>query len=459
MLPPAVKSYLDEHRTRHLRQLGELLRIASVANVRDGADGCGQAAEWLRRHLQTIGLDAEVVPTRGRPIVCAEPPGAGEGAPTVLIYAHYDVQPPDPLHAWCTPPFEPTVRDGKLFARGASDDKGQLLAQLMALEAWGRAGGGLPVTVKLLIEGEEEIGSPNLEAFVASRRGRFEADAVVISDSAFFAPDLPSLTYGLRGLAYFEIEMRGPSADVHSGEHGGAVANPVHALAALLAALHDASGRVTLAGFYDAVQPADEQERAAWGRLPFDAARYAASLGVDELGGGERGVGVLQRRWAHPALDANGIMGGYTAEGSKTIIPAKASAKVSARLVPRQDPERVVAAMRRFVAEHTPAGITASLAVQATARPVLVPRDGPAMTAARDALREAFGAEPALIRCGASVPAAEVLRRLLGAEVVAMGFGLPDDNIHSPNEKLNLEQLWRGSRAAAALLGNLARRG
>ena len=454
MLPEAVLSYLSEHRDRHLGQLMELLRLPSVANVSAEPDGCAQAAEWLARCAGGLGLEARVVATAGKPAVLATGQ-VGPDRPTVLIYGHYDVQPPEPLEQWDSPPFAPEVRDGCLYARGASDDKGQLFAHLMAIEAWQHAGGGLPVNVKLFLEGEEEIGSPNVERFVAEHRDELSADAAVISDSAFFADGVPSITCSLRGLVYLELTVTGPAVDIHSGTHGGAVTNPINALARILAAAHDGEGRVTLPGFYDDVQELTEQERGAWAGLAFDERAYAASLGVEELGGGERAREVLERRWARPTLDCNGIVGGYTAAGSKTIIPARASAKLSMRLVPTQDPERVVAGFGQFVARHVPPGVQASFEVHARARPVMLDRHSPAMGAARRACVEAFGREPAMIRCGASVPVTEVIQRLLGLDAVMMGFGLPDDNLHSPNEHFRLEHLWRGSAAAAALMHNL----
>jgi acetylornithine deacetylase/succinyl-diaminopimelate desuccinylase-like protein len=457
MLPKAVGDYLDSHRQQHVEKLMELLRIPSVANVSDSPHPCQLAAEWLARHLDSLGLRAEVAPTDGQPVVLAEARVADD-RPTVLVYGHYDVQPAEPLEKWHGDPFEPVVRDGSIVARGASDNKGQHFTYLMAIEAWQRAGGGLPVNVKLFLEGEEEIGSPHLEPFVAASAERLAADFCVISDSSFFAEGVPSLTYALRGLAYFQIMLRGAAADAHSGVHGGALGNPIDALTRMVAAMHDDAGRVTLPGFYDDVADLADWERQAWRELPFDEADYAASLGVEALSGGEKGYSALERRWARPTLDCNGIFGGYTQPGSKTIIPAEAAVKLSMRLVPDQDPQKVAAALRQFVAAHTPAGMTSSVAVHATARPVRLATDGPAIDAARAALLEAFDTPATLIRCGASVPVTEMIQRLLGLDAVLMGFGLPDDGPHAPNERFRLDQLRRGARAAAAFLGNLAAR-
>jgi len=452
MLPKAVTGYLEAYREEHVAKLKELLRFPSVANSR--AQDCRRCAEWLAGHLEALGLTARMVEGGGPPNVLAEA-RIDDDAPTLLAYGHYDVQPPEPLEQWLTDPFEPVVADGYLYARGADDDKGQLFAHLMAIEAWQRAGGGLPVNLKVFLEGEEEIGSPHLEPFLSARTEELSADAAVISDSEFFADGTPSITYSLRGLAYVELTLRGPSADIHSGSHGGAVTNPINALTKLVGAMHDAGGRVTIDGFYDDVADLSDEERGEWAALPFDESAYAASVGVDVLGGGESGFGVLERRWGRPTLDCNGIVGGYGGEGSKTIIPAAATAKISMRLVPDQRPERIVAGFKRFVADHTPAGTVAEVKVHAEARPVMLARQSPAMDAGRAAFEEAFGRRPAMIRCGASVPVTELIQRLLGLDAVLMGFGLPDDNLHSPNERFRLDHLYRGAVASAAFMNNL----
>ena len=454
MLTEAVADYLHSRRQQHLDTLCELLRIPSIANAPGPDDACRHCACWLSEYLEGLALTARVVSGAGKPSVLASA-HVDDRKPTVLIYGHYDVQPPDPLDEWTTPPFAPAVRDGMLYARGASDDKGQIFAHLMAIEAWQRAGGGLPVNVKILIEGEEETGSPNMEEFLSSYADELSADVVVISDSAFFSPGLPSITYALRGLVYFELTVSGPREDLHSGMHGGAVANPLNALAAMIAHMHDGEGRVQIDGFYDDVRDLTADQREAFGALPFDPDQYAASLGVSVLGGGERGYGPLERLWSRPTLDCHGIVGGYAHPGAKTVLPARATAKLSCRLVADQDPEKIVAGIERFVAEHTPAGVTASVSVSATARPVSVATDSPAMAAARDAMSEAFGHQTALIACGASIPVTELFQRILGLDAVLMGFGLPDDNLHAPNEKFALAQLYRGAEAAAAVLGNL----
>jgi acetylornithine deacetylase/succinyl-diaminopimelate desuccinylase-like protein len=453
MLNENVSQYLQDNRERHLEKLFELLRIASIANLDD--DACERAAQWICHYLRDIGLTADVIPTEGKPNVLAALE-VSDPAPTLLIYGHYDVQPPEPLELWETPPFAPTIRDGRIHARGAHDDKGQFFAHLMAVEAWQRAGGGAPVNLKIFIEGEEEIGSPNLEPFVAAHKGTLAADAAVISDSAFFAEGVPSLTYALRGLVYVEVTVTGPNRDVHSGSYGGAVANPANALGRIISQMHDERGGITIPGFYDDVIPTSDEEVRRWNELPFDQERYAAELGLTHLAGGEKDLPVLVRLWGRPTLDCNGIVGGHTAEGLKTIIPSKASAKISMRLVPNQDPDKIVAGFEKFLTEYTPRGVSSEVAVRAQARPVLLKTDSPAMTAAKQAYCEGFGREPALIRCGASVPVTELIQRILGLDAVMMGFGLPDDRLHSPNERFPLDQFYRGAATSGAFMENLA---
>ncbi|MFP4054183.1 MAG: dipeptidase [Phycisphaerae bacterium] len=455
MLPADVADYIENNRERFLASLTELLHFPSVANAEISPHPCEACADWLAEYLRGLGLGARVLPTAGQPAVYAESP-APPGAPTVLIYGHYDVQPPEPLELWDTPPFEATLRDGRLYARGANDDKGQLFAHLMAIEAWQKAGGGLPVGVKLLIEGEEEIGSPNIEPFIEENRPLLEADACVISDSEFFADGVPAITYSLRGLTTCELTVSGPSRDVHSGVHGGGLTNPLNVLAKLVGSLHDNDGRVAIDSFYDEVLELTDAEREAWAALPFDESQYAADCGVDTAGGGEKGYTVLERRWGRPTLDCNGLVGGYTGPGDKTIIATGASAKLSMRLVPNQNPRRIFALLEKHIQDRTPPGVHSSLEFRAGARAVMLNTDSPAMTAGKRACEEGFGAAPTLIRCGASVPITEVFQRVLGLDSVLLGFGLPEDRIHSPNESFALGQLFGGARASAAFLGEMA---
>ncbi len=454
MLPQSVVAYLEAHRQEHLETLFELLRIASIANYDD--DGCDRAVAWLTQHLKTMGFAVKVFPTPGKPNILAERT-ENNNAPTLLIYGHYDVQPPDPLALWETPPFEPTVRDGWIYARGADDDKGQLFAHLMAIDAWQKAAGGVPVNLKIFLEGEEEICSPNMEAFLADHRQKLSADAAVISDSAFFADGLPSLTYALRGLVYTEVTVFGPDCDLHCGLHGGPVVNPIHALSHMIAQMHDTKGRITLPGFYDDVLPLSDTERRSWAALQFDPQTYAAEIGVNELAGGEEDFSCLERLWARPTLDCNGIVGGYTAQGAKSILPSQASAKLSMRLVPHQDPDKIVEGFRQFISEHTPAGVRVHVAQPTTTRAVLLDQNSRAMKAAKLALQETFDQrEPVMIRCGASVPITELIQRYLGIDAVLLGFGLPEDRLHSPNERFKLDQLYRAAAACAAFYQNLA---
>ncbi|OPX21531.1 MAG: hypothetical protein B1H04_06490 [Planctomycetales bacterium 4484_123] len=455
MLTEAVREYLQANRRRHLQELFELLRFASISSQDEHEADCLACAKWVAERLRRMGFSAELRPWRKHPVVLAHHRQAGPAARTVLLYGHYDVQPPDPLEQWHSPPFEPVVRDGAIYARGASDDKGQFFAHIKALEALLETEGQLPLNVVFLLEGEEEVGSPELEQFLRANTEDLKADFSIISDSDFFAPGLPTITYALRGVVHVELTVHGPRVDLHSGVYGGAVVNPLNALAKMIAAMHDELGKVALPGFYDDVRPISEAERRAWAQLPFDEERYARNLGTEPLGG-ERCYTVLERLWARPTLDCHGIVGGYQGPGSKTVIPAAATAKISMRLVPDMRPERVVEAFERFVAEHTPAGLTAQVEVKAKAAPVLVRPDSPAIAAAKAALAEAFSAPVALARNGASVPITELIQRVLDIEPIMMGFGLPDDHLHSPNERFRLEQFYGAIVASAAVLKNLA---
>lgn len=444
-----VLSWLDGHEDEIVGDLVEFLRIPSVSADAGLAPEVGRCAEWLAAAFRAAGLSAAVEETGGHPAVVAEWRGAPD-APTVLVYGHYDVQPADPLTAWTSPPFEPSIRDGSVMARGATDDKGQVFCHLAAVRAHLAVRGRLPVNVVFLVEGEEESGSANLEPFVERSRERLSCDAVVVSDSSQFAGGLPALTYGLRGLVYLEATVTGPGRDLHSGSFGGAVANPANALARMLSLLHDDAGRVDVPGFYDDVRPLQAWERDGFGALPFDEEGYRRDLGVDALPG-EEGYSVLERVWARPTLDVNGLWSGYTGEGAKTVLPARASAKLSCRLVPDQDPERVAEALERRLRELTPAGCRLEVRQLHGARPVLLPVDAPAVRAAREAVRRGFGVEPVFIREGGSIPVVEAFQRLLGAPVVLLGFGRPDDRAHGPDERFCLDDLRSGMRTSAWL--------
>jgi succinyl-diaminopimelate desuccinylase len=450
-----VLQYIDGRKQAHLDDLFALLRIASVsANSSHRAD-VRRAADWMTAQFKALGLHTEQIGTPGHPLVFAQSP-AVPNAPIALVYGHYDVQPPDPLDEWISPPFEPTIRDGNVYARGATDDKGQMLTHVKSVEAWLRAEGKLPIQVKFLIEGEEEVGSAHLPAFVAAHRDMLACDCVVISDSSQFAPGLPAITYGLRGLAYYELRLRGPRQDLHSGTFGGGVANPANALVAILAALKDEHGRVTLQGFYDDVIPLSDRERAEFRALPFDEQQFARQLGVSALAG-EAGFSTLERRWARPTFDINGLTSGYQGEGAKTVLPARASAKFSFRLVPNQDPAKVTASLRAFIAAHLPPGIEMELVDHHGAPGVVVSLDSPFMRAAVAAITSGFGRAPVFIREGGSIPIVNTFAKELDADVLLLGWGQNDDNTHSPNEKFCVADFARGIRASAQLWQELAK--
>jgi acetylornithine deacetylase/succinyl-diaminopimelate desuccinylase-like protein len=440
-------NWARNQRQEHLDQLKELLAIPSVSTQPQHQGDIARAADWLAGHMRAIGLkQVAVYPTSRHPIVYGQWTEA-PGAPTVLIYGHYDVQPPDPLELWRTPPFEPTVRQGDLYARGAADDKGQLFIHLKALQAFLQTVGRAPVNLKFLLEGEEEIGSPSLEGFVSDQRDLLAADVALISDSHILAPDQPALVYGLRGLCYMEIEVQGPAQDLHSGSYGGAIHNPAEVLCQIVGALKDAQGRIAIPGFYDRVRPISDEERAELARVPFSEAQFVQETGVARTWG-EQGYSVLEQIGARPTLDVNGFVSGYTGEGAKTIIPAWARAKVSMRLVAQQDPDEIRRLFTAHVRTLAPDSVRLTLCNFGLAKPALVDRDIPAMQAAAHAYQRAFGVRPVFIREGGSIPVVTLLKDELGLDTILMGFGLPDDNIHGPNEKLHLDNFYRGIETA-----------
>jgi len=448
-----LDDYLQKHSDRHEQELCELLRIASVSADSAHRDDVRRAAEWVAGQFRGMKLKVEVVETAGNPIVYAESPPV-PGAPTVLVYGHYDVQPPDPLGEWKTPPFEPTIRDGNLYARGATDDKGQMLTHLKSTEAWLASEGKLPLQLKFLIEGEEEIGSPNLAKFIGDEKARLACDCVVISDTSQFAAGVPAITYGLRGIAYYELRLTGPRQDLHSGTFGGGVANPANVLTKILAALVNDQGQVQVPGFYDDVTPLTDRERKAFAALPFDEADFMQKLGVAGLQG-EAGFTTLERRWARPTFDINGLWSGYQGEGAKTILPARAGAKFSFRLVPNQDPHKLTVALEKRIRELVPAGITMELIDFHGAPGVVVPLDSPYVAAAERAIEEGFGRRPVFMREGGSIPVVATFHDLLGVDTLLLGWGLDDDNAHSPNEKFCLADFHRGIKASAHLWRHL----
>ena len=448
--------FLQEHLPRFRAELDEFLRIPSVSAKSEHDGDTRDAAQWFADRLTDAGLEASVIPTAGHPVVLGEWRAAGPGAPTVLVYGHYDVQPPEPVEEWTSPPFEPTERDGRIYARGSADDKGQLYMHVKALETLLATRGSLPVNVVVLAEGEEEVGSPNLIPFVEQHFDRLACDLVLISDTGMFAEGLPSLLFSLRGLAYFEIHVRGARSDLHSGEYGGAVGNPGNALAKIVASLHDADGRIAIAGFYDDVQDWDRETRAGIAALPHDDEAFRRELGVPQLTG-EKGYSTLERVWIRPACDVNGILCGYTGQGAKTVLPAKAMAKVSFRLVPNQTDVRVRQQLEAHVREVAPPGVEVTVNALHGGRPWRANIHGPAFEAAAEALREAFGTEPVAMGGGGSIPIVIEFEERLGAPALLVGFSLPGCNLHAPNEWLSVESYEKGIGALVALYEKLER--
>jgi acetylornithine deacetylase/succinyl-diaminopimelate desuccinylase-like protein len=434
-----------------LEGLNAFLRIPSISALSEHKPDIRRAAEFVRGELQSAGLSAELIEGPGNPLVYAEWWGA-PSKPTILFYGHYDVQPPDPLDEWKSPPFEPEVRGGDLFARGAADDKGQVYLQIKAVERLLRRDGKLPVNVKFLIEGEEETGGEHIEEYVKSRPPRLSADAAVICDTEMFAPELPTICVGLRGMVYCELLVQGADHDLHSGVYGGAAPNPLQAVAEIVCALKDRDGRIRIPGFYDRVVPPSPKERDAWARLPFDENEYTEKeMGARELVG-EPGVPLFERLWARPTLEIHGIRGGFTGEGAKTVIPARAVAKISMRLVADQRPDEAAEQLREAVKVACPRGVTAELKVLHTGAPSLTNPDNRFIHAAAEAMKQIFGKETVYIRSGGSIPIVGVFDAYLGIPSVMMGFGLPDDNLHAPNEKFHLPNFYRGIDAVVRFL-------
>jgi acetylornithine deacetylase/succinyl-diaminopimelate desuccinylase-like protein len=414
-----------------------------------------RCAKWVADQLKAAALEASVMTVEGgHPIVIAKNRHVA-GRPTVLLYGHYDVQPVEPLEQWITGPFEPTVRDGAIYARGAADDKGQVWAHIEAVTAW-QAHGGLPVNITMLIEGEEEIGSKHLKPFVQRYASDLRADVAVVSDTNQFARGVPAITYGLRGLVYMEVIFTGPAYDLHSGLFGGTVANPANALARVLGTLVDEDGRVTIEGFYDDVIKLTPDERAAWAQLPFDEKAYLAEIGPTELFG-EKDFTTLERKWARPTCDINGLTSGYQGPGAKTVLPAAASAKVSMRLVPNQDPAKIAAAFERTIRERAPSSVRVEVITHSMTSAVLVPHQSPGVQLAAEALQIGFGVKPTFMREGGSIPVVSLFKTELNVDTLLVGFGLPDDRVHSPNEKFDLDALHGGTRTAAALYEKLSK--
>lgn len=453
-VPADLDRWLTANEKAGMNDLFEFLRIPSISARSEHKADTAKAAAWLKAALVKIGFSVKVSATRGHPVVVGEWRKAPAGAPTVLIYGHYDVQPAEPLALWTSPAFEPTIRDGKLFARGSVDDKGQLWVHVMALAAHLGARGTLPVNVIVLAEGEEEVGSPNLAPFIEQHAKRLACDYVVISDSAMFAPGVPSILSSLRGLAYFEIRVKGPSSDLHSGMYGGAVVNPAMALAEILSTFHDANDRIAIRGFYDRVKPFPPAVIKGMRKLPHSDARFKKELGVRALGG-ESGKTTLEKLWTRPTCEINGLLSGYTGEGAKTVLPSVAMAKVSFRLVPEQDPDVIERLLRSHIDTVVPAGVTATIHALHGGRPWRADLNGPLYDAARKALKAAFGRDPVIVGEGGSIPVVGDFERILKVPVLLVGFGLPGENAHAPDEWISIDNVQRGTRAMAMLYDGL----
>ena len=440
----ATDLFVEQNKTRLLDELKTFLRIPSVSTLPEHVPDVQRAAQFVADSMKTAGLEnIEIIATAKHPLVYGDWLHV-PGKPTVLCYGHYDVQPPDPLNEWISPPFEPTVRDGNLYARGAADDKGQMYMHIKAVEALLTTTGTLPVNLKFLIEGEEEVGGESVAKFVAENPAKLKADVALVSDTELFAEGLPTLCIGLRGLIYTEIEARGPSRDLHSGMYGGAAPNAVFGLIELLAKLKDANGRIQIPGMYDDVAPPTPAEKRSWEHLPFDEKDFLShEVGSTQLTG-EPGYPVLERVWARPTLEVHGIAGGFTAAGAKTVIPARATAKVSMRMVPNQNPEKIIAAYKKFVADNTPAGIQTEVRVLSWGPAIMVNPDHPAIHVAAQAFRDILGKETVFIRSGGSIPIVGDFAKYLGIPTILMGFGLPDDGLHSPNEKYKVANYYAG---------------
>jgi len=451
----SARAYARDKQAAFLDEFKQFLAMPSVSTLSEHRDDVRATAEWLAGQLRSLGMDEVALhDTPGHPIVYGQWIHA-EDAPTVLVYGHYDVQPADPLNEWETPPFEPTEREGYLYARGASDMKGQLFAQIKAMEALHRDG-AYPVNIKYLLEGEEEIGSPNLQPFIEANTELLACDVVLNCDSMINSKDLPSITYGLRGLAYFEVTVETAKKDLHSGRFGGSIRNAIHELADLISGLHDAEGRVTLPGFYDKVRPLSEDERADLAKSPRTDADWLAMAGTEALHG-ESGYTTVERTGARPALDLNGIWGGFQGEGAKTVLPARAHAKLSARLVADQQPGDIEAQMRAYFQATAAKGVRWTVESHSAGPGATMDRYSPYMKSATEALREIWGVEPIFTREGGSVPVVGIMQQVLGVDSIMLGFAMPDDGIHGPNERQYLQNTWRGIEAYILFLSNLAK--
>jgi len=450
-----VVDFINVSRDRYLDELKAYLAIPSISALPQHAPDIRRCAEWTANEMQRIGLHSvKLIETPGNPVVYGDWLDA-PGAPTILFYGHYDVQPVDPLELWESPPFEATIRDGEIYARGAADDKGQVFMHLKAVEAYVQKQGRLPLNIKFMLEGEEEVGSAHLDDFVRAHKQDLAADVVVISDSPMLERGIPSICYGLRGLVYFQIDLRGTRTDLHSGSFGGAVANPAFVLAQVLGHMKDRSGRVKIPGFYDAVRPLTEEERAEWKKLPFNETKYRKEIGAPRLTG-EKGYTVFERVWGRPTFEVNGLLAGFTGEGAKTVIPAVAMAKVSMRLVPDQDPHTIASLFGDYVRKVTPKTVELRLTRMHGGKPWMAEFNNPFVRAAGRAIEQGFGKSPVFNREGGSIPVVSTFQEELGIPSVLFGVGLPDENAHAPNEKLDLGNFHNGIIASAYLYQEIA---
>lgn len=449
-----IDAYLEANRNKFEDELSGLLHIPSISADASRQADVRKAAEWVAAQFRGMGLVPEIIETSGQPLVYAQTPPV-PGKPTVLVYGHYDVQPVEPLDEWLSPPFEPTKRNGNIYARGATDDKGQMLTHLFSAAAWLKTRGKLPVQLKFAIEGEEEVGSKGINDYLQSpaAKKKLQCDIVVISDCSQYGPGQPAITYGLRGGMWFELKASGPRQDLHSGTFGGAVANPINAICTLLAAIVDERGRVQIPGFYDDIVPLTPAEREQFAALPFSEEEFRKQIGVKELVG-EEGYTTLERRSARPTYDILGIWGGQ--QVPKSAIPARAGAKASFRLVPNQDPVKIAAATKEFLVARRPAGIELEVITASVAKGVVVPLSSPYISASARAIEQAFGKRPVFMREGGSIPVVSAFRDQLGVDTLLLGWGLDDDNTHSPNEKFCLADFHRGIKASAHLWNELA---
>lgn len=450
-----VIAHIEANKDANQKRLFDFLRMPSISTEAERNGDTRKTAEWVNNVFIDCGIESQIVETPGHPCVIADTgPAEGDG-PTVLVYGHYDVQPTGDESLWNSPPFEPTVRDGLVFARGSADDKGQVFTHVLAAEAWKKVAGKLPIRVKFCIEGEEEVSSPNLEKIIRDNKDRLACDYVAISDTPKFDATQPAVTYGTKGLVYKEIVVTGPKQNLHSGSYGGTLANPGNALAAIIASLRDSDNRVTIPGFYDDVRPLSDEERARMGALPFDEEGYRQAMGAPALTG-EKGYSTLERRWVRPTLDVNGMFGGFTGEGAATVIPAKVSAKVSMRIVPDQDPEKISRAFDAAVKAACPKGVTLEIIHHGACAAYVAPIDSPGMRAASRALESAFGKKPFFTREGGTLPILPLFKEVLGADSLMLGLCHPDCNAHGPNEFFALSDFHNGTKMSANFMNEMA---